>query len=431
MPAGHRAQTLGADGTSLEDVGLVPHIASNTGTLGAMTTPVPAGTERDAPGEPAPPEARPAADDKPKRSPWSTIFNLVMMVIGGVALWWMMREIGWAEFEAMLYNVGWWFPIILALDLISLCFDAAALHAFMRPEARMIKYRRVLGAWSSGRAINVLTPGGGLGEITKATLLMTHAPRDRVLSSLVLVNLSMFYISVTVMLIGTPITILLVDLPHVVKVTVGLALAVIVPAMIGVAVLVHRGAVSSLVGVLQRARIVKPEMAKRMRARLVEVDRHIRELQKNRTAGTWKGILWVLASKIITWGSTILLVYAIGIMPRPAVVIGVLSVGVIIQWVSQIIPMGLGIADGGNYALFGLLGATGPQGILVTMMNRARSVIVALLGLVAMAILQITTRLAVSRMRDKIDVLRERAADGTLGDLAGEPVAAADSSAAR
>lgn len=365
----------------------------------------------------------PPAIVPPKKRPWATIFNLVVMGIGGIALWWMLREIGWTEIETMIHDVGWWFAVILALDLVSLCFDAAALHAFMRPEARMISYARVLASWSSGRAINVLTPGGGLGEVTKATLLMTHAPRDRVVSSLVLVNLSMFYISVAVMLIGTPITLLLVDLPHVVKVTVGIALAVIVPAMIGTAVLVHRGALSSLVGMLRLARLLRPERAKRLRAHLVEIDRHIRELQKNRTAGTWKGILWVLASKVITWSSTILLVYAIGIMPRPAVVIGVLSVGVIIQWVSQIVPMGLGIADGGNYVFFGLLGATGPQGFLVTMINRTRSVTVALLGLVAMAVLEITSRLAVARMRGRIDVLRERAADGTLGELAGEPVA--------
>jgi hypothetical protein len=194
--------------------------------------------------------------------------------------------------------------------------------------------------------------------------------------------------------------------------------------MIALAVLVHRGALSSLVGMLRRARILKPELAKKLKVRLVEVDRHIRELQENRSAGTWKGILWVALSKLVTWTSTILLIYAIGIMPRPSVIIGVLSVGVIIQWVSQIVPMGLGIADGGNYALFGLLGATGPQGLLVTMMNRARSVTIALLGLVALAVMQIVNRLSLSRIRDKIDVLRERAADGTLGELAGEPAGA-------
>ena len=41
--------------------------------------------------------------------------------------------------------------------------------------------------------------------------------------------------------------------------------------------------------------------------------------------------------------------------------------------------MGLGIADGGNYALYGSLGATGPQGLLVTMLHRARSLSVAIL----------------------------------------------------
>ncbi|MGN6104300.1 MAG: hypothetical protein ACTHU0_04290, partial [Kofleriaceae bacterium] len=94
----------------------------------------------------------------------ATIFNVVVFAIGGVALWWMLRNQSWAELRGMLADVGAWSAVILALDLGALCCDAAALHAFMRPEARMIHYARVLGAQASGRAINVLTPGGALGE---------------------------------------------------------------------------------------------------------------------------------------------------------------------------------------------------------------------------------------------------------------------------
>ena len=163
------------------------------------------------------PQAPDAVDssepEKPESNRASQIFNLVMFVVGGIALWGMLRSLGWAQFLDLVDNVGWWFAVIIGLDLLALCFDAAALHAFMRPEARMISYIRVLGAQASGRAINVLTPGGGLGEAVKLTMLVSHAPRDRVLSSIVLLNLSMFYISVIVMLIGTPITFLLVDLP--------------------------------------------------------------------------------------------------------------------------------------------------------------------------------------------------------------------------
>ncbi|MBA3393091.1 MAG: flippase-like domain-containing protein [Deltaproteobacteria bacterium] len=393
-----------------------------------MTTPSP----------PPPADARPAshaAAQKPaaadagngRNSNWGAIFNLVMMVVGGIALYFLLQHLDWDEIRSMLVGAGGWFALVLGLELVALCMDAAALHAFMRPEARMISYWRVLGAQASGRALNVLMPGGALGEPTKLMLLSTHAPRSRALSSLVLLSLTMAYISVTVMVIGIPITMLLLDVPDPVKVSVGIGLAIILPAMIALTVVVRRGAVSTVVGLMQRLRIVKPERAKQWRAKLVDVDRHIRELQTHRSQGTWKGILWVLGSKLVSWTSSMTLIAAVGVDLSPSVVIGALSVGMLIGWISQIVPMGLGIQDGGNYALFGILGATGPQGLLVAMLQRARSVTVAILGLCAMATLTIVNRLAARRIHQKLVTMRE-ANDNSTTDpaIAVAPDTAAD-----
>jgi uncharacterized protein (TIRG00374 family) len=346
---------------------------------------------------------------KPERHLASQIFNLVMFVIGGIALWWMLRSLGWDRFLDMVDNVGWWFVAIIALDLTSLCFDAAALHAFMRPEARMIKYPRVLAAQASGRAINVLTPGGALGEAIKLTMLVSHAPRARVLSSIVLLNLSMFYISVAVMMIGTPLTFLLVDLPNTVKIAAGVGFAVIIPLMIALGFVIKRGATSTIVDIIRRTRLISADRSAKWKEKLVEVDKHIRELHKNRSAGTWKGILWVGASKLALYTSTIILLVAVDIDLNPALVIGVFSVGVLIQWISSIVPMGLGLADGGNYAMYKVLGSSGPHGMAVTMLNRARSVTVAILGLGAMAVMWVANRIVQARIQKKLSALRERA----------------------
>lgn len=353
-----------------------------------------------------------------ERSRAATIFNIVMMVVGGVALYLILRQHGWSEFQAMLANVGWWFALVLGLELVSLCMDAAAIHAFMRPEARMISYWRVLGANISGRAINVLTPGGALGEPTKLMLLSTHAPRARALSSLVLFSLSIAYVAVTVMLIGIPITLLALEVPDAVRVMVYIGLAIIVPGMVALFFVIRRGALRTIVDLLQRVRIIKAERAKTWREKLKDVDKHIRELHTNRSAGTWKGILWVIASKLTSWTSTIVLIAAVGVDVTPTLVIGVLSVGLLISWVSAIVPMGLGVQDGGNYALFGILGATGPQGLLVAMLQRARSVSVAMLGLGVFAIMQIINRLSQAKIQKKIRELREQQSDAAAAEPA-------------
>jgi len=349
------------------------------------------------------------ADGQPERHLASHIFNVVMMAFGAVALVWMLHSLGWDKFREAVNGLGPTFVTCIVLDLVAAACDARALHAFMRPESRMISYWRVLAAQLSGRAVNVVTPFGALGEATKLSMLVLHAPRARVLSSLVLFNLATLYFSVGVIMIGTPITLLMIDLPSPLNLVVYIALPVLIALMVALGILVHRGAMSSLTGVLSRLHMISRERRDDWRKRLADVDRHISELHKNRAAGTWRGILWVIAERLVTWTSTLLLIHAIGVHLTPVLVLGYLSIGVLIQWTASIVPMGLGLADGGNYALFGLLGAAKAQGAFITMLNRARSLGVALLGFVVMAVAHTANRVALSRIHRKMDELRERA----------------------
>lgn len=275
----------------------------------------------------------------------------------------------------------------------------------------MVSYPRVLAAQASGRAINVLTPGGALGEPTKLSLLVSHAPKNRVLSSIVLLNLSQLYLSVLIIVIGTPVMFLLVDIPGELKILVAIGLAFLIPLLVGLGMLVRRGATTTLVAGIRRIRFISDERADAWKLRLAEVDKHIRQLYRNRDDGTWKGLLWVVASKAVAITTTVVLLDRAGVDVTPPLVIGIISVGLLITWVSQIVPMGLGLADGGNYALFGLLGATGVEGMAVTMVTRARSVTVAMLGLLAFAGLHTLNRLQLAKVQRKLDALRERAAD--------------------
>ncbi len=361
-------------------------------------------------------------NEKPQRERHLTshIFNLVVMVLGGIGLAWMLNDLGLDFLTQAVENVGWWFAVILAIDIAGLCCDAAALQAFMRPEARMVSYLRVLGAQASGRAINVLTPTGALGEPTKLSMLVTHAPKDRVLSSLVLLNLGYFYLSVIVIVIGTPIMFLLVDIPQTIKMMIAIGFAVLIPLMIALGVLVHRGALTTLVAMVRRVGLISDKRAEGWKTRVAEVDRHIRELQTNRSAGTWKGILWVGLSKLLQWTSTLILLATAGVDVNAPLVIGILSVGQLIQWISNIVPMGLGVHDAGNYALFDLAGASGAHGIVITLLNRARSISVAILGLAGMAVMHTVNRLALRKMHRRLDQLKEKAAEQVLADEAAQ-----------
>jgi uncharacterized protein (TIRG00374 family) len=344
--------------------------------------------------------------DQAEKHGWSTVFNLVMLVVGAFALAWMLRETKWHELRNVIVGVGVWGAVFLVIEVASLLCDAAALHAFMRPEARMVSYLRVLGAQASGRAINAVTPLGALGEATKVTMLAGHAPRARVLSSLVLLNVAKLYLEVAFILIGIPITMLLIDLPDTIRVIALIGIAVLVPAMIAIGVMIHRGAVSSLVGIVRTARLISAERAKTWKSKLTETDKHIRELHTHRTAGTRAGLFYVLLSKVLTTASTILIMVALDMELSWSLVIGVLSVGVLVQWVASVVPLGLGLADGGNYALYEVLGASGDHGMYFTILWRLRTVFIAVLGLGAMAVINAYARYEKFRISRRLHDLK-------------------------
>jgi uncharacterized membrane protein YbhN (UPF0104 family) len=310
----------------------------------------------------------------------------------------MLHRLGLHTVRDVLAGVGWWFAIIVACDLAALACEAAAIRELMRPEARMAKYWRVLAAQMSGRAINILTPGGALGEATKVTMLVSAAPRGRVVSSIVMLNLASFYLSVAIVIVGVPITALLVDLPHNLQLIVWIGLAAVIVIVVGLLVLIQRGALTTVLAALQRLGVISGDRAARWTDKLGDLDRHIRELQSKRSSpGTRTGLAFVCAARMFSWTATTLVLISVGVDIRFTLLAGVFSVGVLIGWMSAFIPFGLGVADGGNYALFNVLGAAGAAGVFVTLLSRARSLTLALLGLLVMAAGHTASRFEVRR----------------------------------
>jgi hypothetical protein len=309
----------------------------------------------------------------------------------------MIRRLGWASVKSVLGGVGGWFFVLVALDVAQMACDAAAIHQFMRPEQRMVKYWRVLAAQASGRAINILVPGGAVGEAAKISLLVSHAPRGRVVTSIVLLNLVAFYLSVAILVIGVPITLALVDLPHELEVIVWVGLAIVVPVVIGIGVMIQRGAIKTVLDAAHGVRLISAERRDRWAARLLGIDRQLRELQSNRSPGTRPGVAFVCASRVCSWTATTLALMTVGVHVNATLLIGVFSVGVLISWASAFIPFGLGVQDGGNYALFDVLGAAGAHGVFVTLLGRARTLTLALLGLLVMAASHTSSRLEIAR----------------------------------
>lgn len=349
-----------------------------------------------------------AKGDKPERHLFTHLFNLAALVVGTIALVFMIRNLGIDNAKDIIARVGPWFPIIVGLDIVATLLDAAAIHAFMRPEARMVSYVRVLAAQASGRSISLLTPGGVIGEATKMTMLVSHAPKSRVVSAIALFDLATLYLSVAILIVGVPLTVTLVDLPRQLELIVWIGLAVMIALVVGIGFVIRRGAAGTVLDIVGKLRFISKERIAKWKDKLGDIDEHLRELHGDRSPGTHLGFALVGVSRIATWLTTGVILYAVGVPITGTLLIGVFSCGVLVTWVSSVIPLGLGIADGANAALYGVLGASGPLGIAATNVDRARSVCVAILGLVAMGVAHLVNRISIARRHRHLDELRER-----------------------
>jgi len=365
----------------LEAAGTPPAVTPSSASSPAASPPDPS-----APEEPA-----------PNRHVWSHVFNIVVLVGGSIGLGVMMHQLGWATARDVFQRVGTWAAVIIALDLIDLALDAGAIAAFLLPASHRISFWRVFAAQASGRAINIFVPGGVVGEATKVTMLVSCAPKNRVLLSIVLFNLATIYISVAILIVGVPITAYYVHMPHELAVLVWVGLALMIAFVIAVGVIVHRGAIHTAMSTLRRLHIISKERAESWTGKLAELDQNLKHLQSGRVPGAKLAVLLLIAERAVAWLTTIVVLHAIGVSLHPLLVIGVLSLGVLISWMSAVVPFGIGVQDGSNYAIFELLGSSGALGVLFTLVSRARTLVIAGVGFAIMAFAHTANRTVVRR----------------------------------
>lgn len=325
------------------------------------------------------------------------MFHVVVLGVGVAGLAFAIFQLG-SDGVSRVLATGWWFALIALIDLAGTCFDALAIYAFVRPQ-QPVSYWAVFAAQASGIAVNRLTPGNSLGEPVKVTMLSTHGVTATTsVSSVVMFNLATMYVGIAALVIGVPLTATLLDLPHEISLVVWLATGVLVVAAVVVIVIIRRGAIATLIGAISGLRFVGRERAARWRAKIVDIDKRLRDFGKTGAqSGLSRALVGVVGSRVLNWCGTIAVLHAADIELSVSLVVAAVSVGVIVAWVASIVPLGLGIADGANYVLYDVLGATAQAGLVFTMINRLRTVVLAMIGLAVMAIAHGMHRVRIAR----------------------------------
>jgi uncharacterized membrane protein YbhN (UPF0104 family) len=220
-------------------------------------------------------------------------------------------------------------------------------------------------------------------------------------------------LSFTIMGVGGVVTALVLDLPS--GLELGLHIGGVI-ALLGVGALlwlVKRGFARTFAQIAGALRLLSKKRRAHWKKTLEDIDARL--LPRRLKAGSKRrarllarlsgGTAWVLLSKVLSWTGIWIILAAAGHPVGPGFLAAIVTAGVLIGWVSNLVPMGLGISESGNYALFRAMGADPALGVTLVIARRVITLLFAAMGLILIA-----TTETVQRTRKVVHHRRTRAA---------------------
>lgn len=328
---------------------------------------------------PAETSAAPDASDKPAPS-WTKIITFASFGLALVALTVTIWSVGPRTLLAQLAAIGWGFAAVIAIEVgVTLC-DSAALSGFLGAGGRRPTFLQVAKAQIAGRAVNAVTPLASLGEATKATTLMEHASSRRAIAAVFHYNLASVGVRLLTIAIGAPICALVLELPTALAIALYVGAAVAATALVVGALLVRRGMLVTLVDTGRAIRVLSKARAARWRKLVLEIDRTPYRAGKQQSQ--FAPAKWIVVSRVLALASMWVVLASVGHIAGPGTIAAIATAGTLISMIASIVPMGLGISEGSNAALFAALGAPASLGVTMVLGTRITLIAYAVLGLV-------------------------------------------------
>ena len=314
----------------------------------------------------------------PERPRWLVWVTRISLVIGLGALAVTVVWVGPSQISHHLRSIGWFFFAIIGVELLSSVLDATAIY-FLADGPR---WRNVVVAQLAGRGVNSITPGGNLGEAVKVGLLSRHGSMRRVVAAVMYVDLIAVVVGLSVIAIGCAATPFLFDVPHGAKIALAFGALIAGGAAGAIVWLLRKGMLGTLANALARVHIISRKRREKWNKILHEVDSR---LSGKDASHRRKALACIGVSQLVQRVLTYMTVLAAGYHLGAGQYLALLSAGVLVSWVSTIIPLGLGISEGGNVAVFTMIGAPASLGLALALARRVNQVVFATIGFIVLA----------------------------------------------
>jgi hypothetical protein len=332
-----------------------------------------------------------AGPAKPGGSPvWARLVTRLMFVFALCALVFTILRFpgGPGQIPYYFQRIGWFWIVVVAAEAFGTFLDAIAIRAFAAPENQKLKLRQPLLAQVSGRAVNVVTPTGNLGELVKMSVLTEYVSQSRAVSTILLYNVVRFVIELGFVALAAPFCALLVPMSTSVRVMI-LALGVgCLVISVGCYALVRKGMLASVARALVKIRILSKARYGKWEAKLRDIDDKLKLTSGARRRDRLIGIVCVVFSQLVSMGLSLSILMWLGEDLTLGFVGAYVVGGFVIYNVAVMVPMGLGLSEGGWYSLLTVMGE-GPArvaaGTTMVYARRVTVIIYAAIGLVLVA----------------------------------------------
>lgn len=336
------------------------------------------------------------------RPTWARWVTRISLGLGIVALLLTIRDTGLVQIGTYFQRIGWGWVAVVILEVAITTLDASAIRAFLSPDQDKVGLGSALLSQLAGRAVNAVTPSGNLGEAVKVSVLVEHVSQSRAVATILLYNVVSFTVELVTVGMAAVVMAGFLPVPAALRWAllgggaVMLALGLAIYALVRRGVLVSAARLAARIPVpgLASARrwlwkvaqpsryLLHPDRLARWEPRLRSVDDKMKLVEGARQRDRRLGIALVVLSRLTSMTLSFLLLIAMGERLTIGLVAAITVGSFFIYMASTLVPMGIGINEGGYNTLFRLLGENPARGTALILARRVALILYAAIGLV-------------------------------------------------
>jgi hypothetical protein len=336
------------------------------------------------------------------RPTWAKWVTRISLGLGIIALILTIRDTGLVAIGNYFKRIGWgWFAVVI-FEIAITTMDATAIRAFLSPESDKVRLRSALLSQLAGRAVNAVTPSGNLGEAVKVSVLVEHVSQSRAVATILLYNVVSFSVELVTVGIAALLMSVFLPMPAAIRWVLLAGGAVVLALAVAIYALVRRGVLVSAARLFARIPVpglaslrgrlwkldspsgylLSPERYARWEPRLRSIDDKMLLVEGARVRDRRLGIVMVTLSRLTSMTLSFLLLIAMGEQLTIGFVASITVGSFFIYMASTLVPMGIGINEGGYNAMFRALGENPARGTALILARRVALIAYAAIGLV-------------------------------------------------